>query len=118
MVIYGLLLLSFCYIVGQLFGAYLGQLLGIEANVGGVGFAMLLLILLSDQLLKRGLLAENTKLGITFWSQIYIPVIIAMAAIQNVKMAISGGWIALLAGAGAVFVSFLLIPLIVKYIKN
>lgn len=38
MVIYGVGLLAFCFLVGQFIGESLGRILGIEANVGGVGF--------------------------------------------------------------------------------
>ena len=48
MVIYGVALLSFCMLVGIWAGDILGQLIGVEANVGGVGIAMLLLIVLSN----------------------------------------------------------------------
>ncbi len=39
MVIYGVTFLGACYIIGQLIGDYLAKLLGVQANVGGVGFA-------------------------------------------------------------------------------
>ena len=91
MTIYGVAILALCYTIGQLFGEGLGKLLGIDANVGGVGFAMLLLILLSHELTKRGLLKPETEGGISFWSQMYIPVIIAMSATQNVAAAFSSG---------------------------
>ena len=45
MVIYGVALLAFCYITGVYIGDVLGAVLGVKANVGGVGFAMLLLII-------------------------------------------------------------------------
>ena len=48
MVIYGVALLSFCMLVGVLVGDVLGDLIGVQANVGGVGIAMLLLIILSN----------------------------------------------------------------------
>ena len=38
-------LLSFCILAGVVTGNLLGTLIGIEANVGGVGIAMLLLFL-------------------------------------------------------------------------
>ena len=43
MVIYGVALLSFCMLVGVFVGDILGKLIGVQANVGGVGIAMLLL---------------------------------------------------------------------------
>ncbi len=46
MIIYGVALLSGCLLVGMLAGEVFGVLLGVSANVGGVGIAMLLLVLL------------------------------------------------------------------------
>jgi malonate transporter MadL subunit len=43
MIIYGVALLSGCLLVGMLTGEVLGVVLGVSANVGGVGIAMLLL---------------------------------------------------------------------------
>jgi|TARA_X000000950_G_scaffold150826_1_gene185860 malonate transporter MadL subunit len=45
----------------------------------------------------------------------YIPIVIAMAAKQNVIAAVSSGPMALLAGVAAVTVSFLAIPLIARW---
>ena len=53
MVIYGVALLSFCMLLGIVLGEFLGRLFGIDANIGGIGIAMLLLIFLSDYLKKR-----------------------------------------------------------------
>ncbi|HHQ9781944.1 TPA: malonate transporter subunit MadL, partial [Pseudomonas aeruginosa] len=44
MIIYGVALLSLCTLAGLFIGEILGVLLGVPANVGGVGIAMLLLI--------------------------------------------------------------------------
>ena len=110
MVIYGVALLSACMIVGIFLGELLGKLIGVEANVGGVGIAMLLMILLSDGLRRIGRLNPISRQGILFWSSIYIPVVVAMAAKQNVLAAVKGGPAALLAGALAVLVSCALVP--------
>ncbi len=118
MTIYGVALLAFCYVTGQIFGEFLGKTLGVEANVGGVGFAMLLLILLNDWLEKKGYLDKLTESGVQFWSQMYIPIIVAMASIQNVKVAVSSGFIAILAGIVPVVVCFLAIPIISKTSKT
>lgn len=48
MAIYGVALLAACYIVGIVLGDMFGAIVGVKANVGGVGFAMLFLILLSN----------------------------------------------------------------------
>ena len=118
MTIYGVALLAVCYIVGQLFGENLGKLLGIDANVGGVGFAMLMLILLSDWLSKRGFMKPETESGISFWNQMYIPIIVAMAATQNVAAAVSGGLLAIAAGIIPTAIAFSLIPVLSKYFKS
>ena len=44
MVIFGTTLLAVCYLLGIIIGDALGSLIGVKANVGGVGFAMMLLI--------------------------------------------------------------------------
>lgn len=112
MVIYGVSLLAGCMIAGIFVGELLGKLIGVQANVGGVGIAMLLMILLSDYLRKRGRLNPVSQQGVIFWSSIYIPVVVAMAAKQNVIAAVEGGPAALLAGIAAVVVSCALVPLI------
>ena len=115
MVIYGVALLSFCMLVGVFVGDLLGVVIGVEANVGGVGIAMLLLIYLSN-LSRDGLrLKPITENGIHFWSAMYIPIVVAMAAKQNVIAAISGGWMAVIAGIAAVTASFAMIPLIARF---
>ena len=112
MVIYGVGLLAACYLSGIFLGDVLGDLIGVQANVGGVGIAMLFLILASDALIKRGRLKPLTREGVIFWSAIYIPVIVAMAAKQNVVAALDGGPMAFVAGASAVVACFLLVPVI------
>ncbi len=112
MVIYGVSFLAACMIAGLVLGELLGRLIGVQANVGGVGIAMLLMILLSDKLRKAGRLNLLTEKGILFWSSIYIPVVVAMAAKQNVLAAVKGGPAAILAGAGAVVVSLALVPVL------
>jgi malonate transporter MadL subunit len=42
----------------------------------------------------------------------YIPIVIAMAAKQNVFAAVSNGWMAVIAGVLAVAASFALIPIL------
>ena len=112
MAIYGTALLSVCLIVGLIIGKFLGYVIGVDANVGGVGIAMLLLIVVCDRLHRSGHLTPPTERGILFWSSVYIPIVVAMAASQNVRGAISGGPVALLAGVLAVLACFALVPLI------
>jgi malonate transporter MadL subunit len=113
-VIYGVALLSFCMLVGVFVGDVLGELIGVQANVGGVGIAMLLLIILSNLSHHRFHLSAPTEKGVNFWSAMYIPIVVAMAAKQNVIAAISSGWMAIIAGVAAVAVSFAMIPLLDK----
>jgi len=112
MLIYGLGLLAFSYLAGQLFGDFLGELIGVQANVGGVGFAMLLLVLLHNYLHKKGKIKSNFEEGISFWSNMYIPVIVAMSASQNALLAFNNGFLPLIAGVGIVVLGFILVPVI------
>lgn len=112
MAIYGTALLSLCLLVGIFFGNLLGIVVGVDANVGGVGIAMLMLILVGERLQKSGRLQAPSEKGILFWSSIYIPIVVAMAASQNVIAAIKGGPIGILAGVLAVTVLFALVPVI------
>ena len=112
MVIYGVALLSFCMLVGIFIGEMIGKAIGIDANVGGVGIAMLMLIIFSNSTSKRYQLSSITESGVNFWSAMYIPIVVAMAAKQNVIAALSSGWMAIIAGILAVIVSFLMIPLL------
>jgi malonate transporter MadL subunit len=114
MIIYGVALLSLCTLMGLFLGDLLGVLLGIPANVGGVGIAMILLIFGGSYLVKKRPLHPKTEQGIEFWSAIYIPIVVAMAAQQNVYGALSGGPTAILAGTLAVVLSFMLVPVLTK----
>lgn len=112
MAIYGTAILSFCLLAGMLLGRGLGELLGMkDKDVGGVGIAMLLLILLTDWLKRRGSFQPPTESGVLFWSALYIPVIVAMAASQNVRKAIHGGPAALVAGILVSIACVALVPL-------
>ena len=115
MIIYGVALLSFCMLAGVLLGDLLGNAIGVQANVGGVGIAMLLLVYLSSLKDHRWHLAAPTQSGIHFWSAMYIPIVVAMAAKQNVIAALTSGWMAIIAGVAAVVASFLLIPVIARF---
>lgn len=112
MAIMGVALLAACMLAGLVIGEMLGVLFGVRVNVGGVGIAMLLLIFLSEWLTRREMLSPPTQRGIEFWSAIYVPIVVAMAAQQNVVGAISGGPAALLAGALAVGIGFALVPVL------
>jgi len=114
LIVYGVALLSACMLIGMILGEALGALIGVDANVGGVGIAMILLILLLERFKSKFNPESTSGKGIAFWSAMYIPVVVAMAAQQNVIAAISGGLVAILAGTCAVVLSFLMIPLISK----
>jgi len=111
-VIYGVALLSFCMLIGVFVGDVLGELIGVQANVGGVGIAMLLLLFLTNLAPQKFRLAPVTQGGIGFWSAMYIPIVVAMAAKQDVIAAVSSGWVAIIAGVAAVSASFAMIPVL------
>ena len=112
MVIYGTALLAVCHMLGIVCGDLLGRAMGLKTNVGGVGIAMLLLIVTRVWLHKHGRLCATSESGVSYWGAIYIPVVVAMAMQQNVVAALRGGPMALLAAAGSVvvcgcFISFI-----------
>lgn len=113
-IILGVALLSGSLLVGTWIGTLLGDLLGVDANVGGVGIAMLLLILSTNLLVRKGRLKPETSSGISFWSGMYIPIVVAMAATQNVVGAVTAGPVALVAGIVAVIASFALVPVLAR----
>lgn len=112
MAIYGTALLAGCLLAGVVLGRLLGMAIGLDANVGGVGVAMLLLIVVSDRLRTTGRLAPATSGGIVFWSSVYIPIVVAMAASRNVYKALTGGRVAVLAGVLSVLACFVLVPVL------
>jgi malonate transporter MadL subunit len=90
-VISGVALLAACTLIGILLGKLLGAALGIAANIGGVGIAMLLLIAARLWLAQRGWLTSGITSGVGFWAALYIPIVVAMAATQNVVGALKAG---------------------------
>ena len=112
MIIYGVALLAACLLIGQSAGEILGIWLGADANVGGVGMAMLILVGITSNSRLKQAIAGATGHGIAFWSAMYIPIVVAMAARQNVVAAVSGGALAIVAGVLAVVCSFALVPLL------
>ena len=118
MTIYGVALLAFCFLIGKLVGNLLGVSIGINGDVGGVGFAMILLIFSNAYLKRKGRLETQTENGILFWTSMYIPIVVAMSATKNVKAAVSGGPVAIVAGVMVTMTWFLLVPLISKIGKN
>jgi len=114
MIIYGVALLAACMLVGNLLGEAIGMVIGVDSNVGGVGLAMLLLVFVVYRLQKAGWLDMASRRGVEFWSSLYIPIVVAMAASQNVLGAITGGPLALVGGLLVVAVSFALVPVIAR----
>ena len=102
MIIYGTALLAACHLLGIFLGDLLGQALGVKTNVGGVGIAMLLLIVARLYMQKRAILPKLTELGVEYWGAMYIPVVVAMAAQQDMVSALRGGPVAVLSAIGAV----------------
>lgn len=104
MIVYGTALLAACHLLGIFLGDLLGHALGVKTNVGGVGIAMLLLIFARLYMAKRNFLPKLTELGVEYWGAMYIPVVVAMAAQQDVVAALRGGPVALLSAFGAVLI--------------
>lgn len=118
MKIYGVAFLAICFLTGKFLGRLLGELIEINGDIGGVGFAMLFLMLGGNYMRKKGWFSTKTESGIGFWSAMYIPIIVAMAATQNVKAAFTGGWIAVIAGIGTTLLVMAMVPVISKIGKN
>ena len=112
MVILGTALLAGCYLLGIVLGDVLGSLIGVKANVGGVGIAMLLLIFARIYMQKKDMLPKLTELGVEYWGAMYIPVVVAMAAQQDMVSALRGGPVALLSAVGAAAVCAVVIAAI------
>jgi malonate transporter MadL subunit len=102
MIIYGTALLAVCHLLGIFLGDLLGQALGVKTNVGGVGIAMLLLIAARLYMARKDLLPKLTELGVEYWGAMYIPVVVAMAAQQDMVAALRGGPVAVLSAIVAV----------------
>ena len=64
MIILGVALLSGSLLIGTFIGGLLGNLLGVDANVGGVGIAMIVLIVSTNFLARSGRLSPATSSGI------------------------------------------------------
>jgi len=112
MIIYGTALLAACHLLGIFLGDLLGHALGVKTNVGGVGIAMMLLIFARLYMAKKDILPKLTELGVEYWGAMYIPVVVAMAAQQDVVAALRGGPVALLSALGAVALCACVIALI------
>ena len=114
----GLALLSFCFLADMWCGALLGSWLGIVANVGGVGFAMVFLLLSKEYTTSKGWWNGELGFGLEFWNKLYIPIVIAMAASLNVKSALSAGILAILAGTLPVLIAFGVVKILLKQVNS
>jgi len=109
MIIYGTAILAICHLLGDYLGNTLGMLLGVKANVGGVAISMILLILAKELLAKKGHLPQITQFGVLYWSGMYIPIVVAMSAGQNVVAALSGGMLGLIVSIASLIGTVLVI---------
>ena len=117
MEIYGLAILTALFLLGKTIGYGIGKLLNV-GDVGGVGWAMLFLIILINTKYWKEKVSERTKTGIKFIGAIYVPIIVAMVLRSNVIGAFKGGFVSLLAGGIAVIGGLLLTPLLAKFVKS
>ena len=78
----------------------------------------LVCVVLSDWMKKKNFFHVEYESGIGFWTSMYIPIVIAMASIQNVHAALSSGAVALVAGTVATCLCFFLIPMLTKLTKK
>lgn len=119
MEIYGLGFVALCMFAGSFIGKSLGTVLGVKGDVGGVGFAMLLMVLITNHMENKGMkLSKKTEHGILLLAALYIPIVVAMAASQDVVSAFAGGLMAILAGGVATIGSMFLVPLVSRLDKE
>ena len=114
MIIYGTAILAICHLLGDYLGNTLGMVLGVKANVGGVAISMILLILSKELLAKKGYLPQVTQFGVLYWSGMYIPIVVAMSAGQNVVAALSGGMLGLIVSIASLIGTVLVIRYLIR----
>lgn len=112
--IYSLVTIALCMLLGKFIGTLLGNAVGIGADVGGVGFAILLMLLVTNSKKLNFTKRQDFIQGMNFWRKMYIPVVVAMAASQNVFRMLTSGMVAIVAGAAAVAFPFFLLYVIHK----
>lgn len=107
--IYGVAALAACMLLGTWIGTVFGDLIGAGTEIGGVGFSMLLLLFVTN--FKKLTFTQKPAFvqGMRFWKSMFIPVVIAMTATQNVFQMLSSSVVAIAAGAAAVGFSFLML---------
>lgn len=109
-----LVALALCMLLGKYIGTCFGTLVGINADVGGVGFAILLLLFVGNSRVFSFTKRQDFKDGMAFWKKMYIPVVVAMAASQNVYRMLNSGMVAIVGGAASVAFPFLLLYILHK----
>ena len=112
--IYSLVTLALSMLLGKYIGTCFGTLVGINADVGGVGFAILILLFVGNSKLFPFTKRKDFIDGMIFWKKMYIPVVVAMAASQNVYRMLNSGMVAIVGGAASVAFPFLLLYLLHK----
>lgn len=112
--IYSLVTLALCMLLGKYIGTCFGALVGINADVGGVGFAILLLLFVNNCKWFPFAKKQDFTQGMNFWKKMYMPVVVAMAASQNVYRMLNSGMVAIVGGAAAVVFPFLLLYILHK----
>lgn len=113
--IYSLVTIAVCMLLGKYIGTLLGTAVGIGADVGGVGFAILLMLFVTNCSKFTFTKRQDFIQGMHFWKKMYIPVVVAMAASQNVFRMLTSGMVAIIGGAAAVAFPFLLLYLLHKF---
>lgn len=113
--IYSLVTIALCMLLGKYIGTLLGSAVGIGADVGGVGFAILLMLFVTNCKKFTFTKRQDFIQGMNFWKKMYIPVVVAMAASQNVFRMLTSGMVAIVGGAAAVAFPFLLLYLLHKF---
>lgn len=112
--IYSLVTLALCMLLGKYIGTCFGMLVGINADVGGVGFAILLLLFVNNCKWFPFAKKQDFTQGMNFWKKMYMPVVVAMAASQNVYRMLNSGMVAIAGGAAVVAFPFLLLYILHK----
>lgn len=107
-IMFGFAIVSFCYIVGKWIGMSFGAMIGV-GDVGGVAFAMMGVVVLSNTRFWAGRVDDRIKNGVIIASAIYLPVIVAMVYKTNVWGAVQAGPIAIIAGFVAILTGLLLV---------
>jgi len=112
-IIFGFGVVSFFYVLGQWIGMSIGKLISV-GNVGGVAFAMVGVVILSNTKFWEYRIDDRVKNGVVIASAIYLPVIVAMVFKTNVSGTFAAGPVAIVAGLVAIVSGLLLVNLIAK----